>query len=75
MAVAPHPAKFSPVILDEMRRWLMQEREIVMVPMKTLVDPFAGLGRIHTLGIDGLETRGLELEPEWARAHPRDLSG
>jgi SAM-dependent methyltransferase len=32
-----------------------------------VLDPFAGVGRIHNLPND---TLGVEIEPEWARSHP-----
>jgi hypothetical protein len=35
-----------------------------------VLDPFAGVGGVHTLG---LESIGVEIEPEWARAHPRNI--
>jgi SAM-dependent methyltransferase len=35
-----------------------------------LLDPFAGTGRIHSLGYDSV---GVELEPEWAALHPQTI--
>jgi SAM-dependent methyltransferase len=38
-----------------------------------VLDPFAGTGRVHEL--DGHDTVGVELEPEWAALHPRTIVG
>ena len=39
-----------------------------------VLDPFAGIGRIHLLG-ESFDTVGVELEPEWAACHERTLVG
>lgn len=63
MNVAPHPARFSDPILDHISP---------RVPAGVrLLDPFAGVGRIHE--IEHADTWGVELEPEWACAHPRTI--
>lgn len=54
-----HPAKFSAPILAILN-------EIVQ-PMWRVLDPFAGVGLIHTLPC---RTVGVEIEPEWAHLHP-----
>ena len=54
------PAKFSDEILDLFY-------EIIPDGSKVL-DPFAGIGRIHELM--HCETTGVEIEPEWAALHP-----
>lgn len=54
-----HPAKFSPPILDAIDAILTRHGR----PRRTL-DPFAGVGRAHSL--DAGWTVGNELEPEWA---------
>jgi len=55
-----HPARYSdaliPVFADLLRAYS---------PGHTVLDPFAGTGRIHALRPDW-ETWGVELEPEWA---------
>lgn len=80
---APHPATFSPTILtvlvDELlaehyRFWLRQEP----TGPRRLLDPFAGIGTIHEIEerTAGLwKTTGVELEPEWACAHPQTITG
>lgn len=87
VAVPEHPAKFSKPVLDvlvaqtyregERGRDLLDSPES-LPPRLTVLDPFAGVGLIHRLADeDGLnvETIGVELEPEWARAHPRTIVG
>jgi hypothetical protein len=71
----PHPAKFSPEILLSLRNLLGEEARRQQIehgrrPLLVL-DPFAGVGRIHELRRTGrIETLGLEIEPEWAHAWP-----
>jgi DNA modification methylase len=63
----PHPAKFSEGILLELGR-LLDKYEVEGL----VLDPFAGVGRVHELrDEDGrIQTTGVEIEPEWARWHP-----
>lgn len=71
-----HPARYSKPI---MQRFVAIVDEFVVShpafdPIEVL-DPFAGTGRIHSL-VDqsplwGIETYGVEIEPEWANMHPR----
>jgi tRNA G10 N-methylase Trm11 len=35
-----------------------------------VLDPFAGIGKIHDLAGEGITTVGVELEAEWAMQHP-----
>jgi SAM-dependent methyltransferase len=63
-----HPAKFSESIIDYLDRLFRNQRGNVL-------DPFAGTGRIHHLCRPDLYTWGVEIEPEWARMHPRTLIG
>lgn len=80
MTVAKHPARFSADILahlaDELHRELVPRTEALKV-----LDPFAGVGGVHKLGHDGDEvlapivTVGVELEAEWAAAHPQTICG
>lgn len=60
-----HPAKFSREVLAVIRELLETypfEGEVL--------DPFAGVGRVHELRQDGYQTLGVELEPEWVNANP-----
>lgn len=64
-----HPAPYSQNILDiVVEKGLLPERGIVL-------DPMAGIGRIHTLATDTRYTMGVEIEPEWAAAHPDTIVG
>jgi SAM-dependent methyltransferase len=67
-----HPAPFSDPILDAVAEQLTE----VGTPT-TVVDPFAGTGRVHELreraGV--IETIGIEIEPEWADSHPDTRQG
>lgn len=62
-----HPAKFSDPILHEIGhglfKYLPDPHEVAL----DILDPFAGVGRIHKLGKLGYATWGIEIEPEWAR--------
>ena len=60
-----HPAKFTDVLLTEIQRHVELGWRVL--------DPFAGTGRIHRLL--GVETFGVEIEPEWANMHPRTIVG
>lgn len=44
-------------------------------PGDWVLDPFAGIGGVHWLDQFGFPTVGVELEPEWAAAHPRTVQG
>jgi len=65
--VPTHPAKFGAPILEV----------IADHAYGRVLDPFAGTGRIHALQGEGdvTETIGVEIEPEWAAAHPRTIVG
>lgn len=74
-----HPAKFSETVISAMREELELEagRRVFAghgAPFR-LLDPFAGVGGIHHLAEADWETVGVELEPEWAAAHPRTIVG
>ncbi len=66
-----HPAVFHPKLLAVIAAML---KEIGAV---TVLDPFAGVGKVHTLAqeIPYLITVGVELEPEWANQHPATRVG
>ncbi len=55
-----HPAVYPDEILNLMDEWL--------TPTGLVLDPFAGIGRIHTLNTETRHTVGIEIEPEWAEA-------
>lgn len=61
-----HPAKFSAQILPVI--------DELLGDAITVLDPFAGVGLIHTL-YPKRETWGIEIEPEWAEQHPRTFVG
>lgn len=70
LVIPRHPAKFSPGVLNAVRLALLGERRL------DVLDPFAGVGRIHELHVEqGHNTVGVELQPEWAAAHPRTVVG
>ncbi len=58
-----HPAKFSKEIINVMWHHIGDG---------LILDPFAGVGGVHAFGPD---TIGVELEPEWAKQHPRTIVG
>lgn len=60
----PHPAPFPGAVLTVMAEFLSSGQEVL--------DPFAGIGGIHKLRhmVLGLRTVGVEIEAEWAAAHP-----
>ena len=67
-----HPARYSPTVLAALTVWVLAEADRLGRPVEVL-DPFAGAGRIHTLAAghpDRVRTTGVELEREWADAHP-----
>ena len=78
----PHPAKFTDTIMMELAKLYDQYGSPGVV-----LDPFAGTGRIHTIGdiiegfTEGIYTRpavrtiGVEIEPEWAAHDPRTIIG
>lgn len=67
-----HPAKYTPSVLDAIRDVVDAEAAQLGRPLD-IIDPFAGIGGIHAL--DGHNTTGVEIEPEWAAAHPANRQG
>jgi tRNA G10 N-methylase Trm11 len=72
MMTPRHPAKFSVEVLEVLRHQLSIHR--VGEPLVVL-DPFAGVGGIHSLADERIHTVGVELEPEWAAFHYRTIVG
>lgn len=67
-----HPAKFTASIIESIGTML----EVAYPEVRTVLDPFAGVGGIHLLHAAWkLNTVGVELEPEWANQHPRNIVG
>lgn len=69
-----HPAKFSEPILDRLAVLLEAERRRVVGRVHdgplVVLDPFAGVGRIHRLARPGrIQTIGIEIEEPWAACH------
>jgi hypothetical protein len=75
-----HPAKFSEPILNALDRLVRAEARNLRAadngryhdgPLE-LLDPFAGVGRIHQLHRPGkVHTYGVEIEAPWAACHSR----
>lgn len=62
-----HPARYTKSLLPLFAH--------LLTGATTVLDPFAGTGRIHQLRARGYRTFGVELEPEWATLEPRTLVG
>lgn len=72
---ATHPAPFSEPILRVLDRLVRAEHKRLGRRIEVL-DPFAGVGRIHQLARPGLvDTYGIDIEPEWAAMHERTVVG
>lgn len=75
----PHVAKFSDSVILAVQPWLDAEMKMRFedgVGHLTILDCFAGIGRVHELHDQhGDDTWGIELEPEWATQHPRTVVG
>lgn len=67
-----HPAVFSSPLLPVFKKML--DKYLHTTPIHVL-DPFAGIGRIHELASDGIFTYGLEIAPKWAACHPNTKCG
>ena len=63
-----HPAPFSTAILC-----LVANRGLL--PRGLILDPFAGVGRIHRLADAEHYTVGVEIEDVWEQHHPRTMRG
>lgn len=70
-----HPAKFTNSILIVLNGVMELEADRNEGRLSVL-DPMAGVGRIHDLDETFVyETQGVELEEEWAELHPRTRHG
>jgi hypothetical protein len=76
-AVADHPAKFSPPILEQLGALLTEEALSIKHRPCHVLDPCGGIGTLHQLeGLtDNLRLTSLELEAPWAGNHPRNVCG
>jgi len=63
--VMPHPCTFGAAHVEVLLAILVEHDA-----GRVVGDPFAGTGGIHGLNGHGYITRGVELEEEWAAAHP-----
>jgi len=64
-----HPAKFPAKVLEIFQDQVDQQPEPPRV-----VDPFAGIGGVHSLK-NCRSTVGIEIEEDWADAHPKTICG
>lgn len=64
-----HPAQFSREILT------LVERHHLLPEVGIVLDPMAGVGNVHKLATATRRTVGVEIEPEWAAAHPDTMVG
>src|SRR3990167_7947475 len=73
-----HPAKFGDAVLDAAVQLLYRVHapgaKTDGGPM-TILDPFAGVGKVHRLRDYGFLTIGVEIEPEWADQSPHTVVG
>jgi DNA modification methylase len=71
----PHPARYSLGISQRIAQIVQLETTYPTEELRIL-DPFAGVGGIHVLNdVFGHDTVGVEIEPEWAEQHPRNIVG
>lgn len=69
-----HPAAFPKYVLDRIALHVSAEARHLARPVK-IIDPFAGVGRIHDLPVRIADTTGVELEPEWAACRAATIVG
>lgn len=72
-ALTDHPAKFSDTVLAQLRA-IVEDEAVRLGRRPNVLDPFAGVGRIHDLN-DIADTTGVELEPEWAACRSGTIVG
>ena len=67
-AAPAHPAKFSDEIVPILAKYMNGYTRVL--------DPFAGTGRVHEAAdAAGIDSMGVEIEPEWANEHARTVVG
>lgn len=68
-----HPAKFPAAVLEQLGD--IADAEAIRIGKRRLriLDPFAGVGRIHMLQENGHKTVAVEIEQEWAYSHPETI--
>jgi hypothetical protein len=64
-----HPARFGDALLSAIGEMLAPYGPL------SILDPFAGTGRVHELRALGHRTTGVEIQPEWAALHPGTIAG
>lgn len=69
-----HPAAYPKYILERLTLILGAEARQLGRPVHVL-DPFAGVGRIHDLPERVARTTGVEIEPEWANCRAGTIVG
>jgi SAM-dependent methyltransferase len=69
--VPRHPARFADRVLNQLSAILAAEATTRGRYLRVL-DPFAGVGLVHGVG---QKTVGVEIELDWAAAHPRTVVG
>ncbi len=73
-----HPAIYSDPILDAMAKSIDERARARTSRPVLILDPFAGTGKIHTIGDRTrveVETWGVELMPRWAELHASTICG
>lgn len=74
-----HPATYSAEVLPYIRQVMAQAASMPPSIFGTprVLDPFGGTGvKLHTLADEvGIDSVAVELEPEWAACHPRNVHG
>lgn len=74
VALREHPAKYPKYVFDRLAMHLRAERRRRGYQLNVL-DPFAGVGRIHDLPARIAVTVGVEIEPEWAACRSGTIIG
>lgn len=76
-----HPAKYHPDVLAVMRKWVLDDMVARgyfahgLAPIYRILDPMAGIGRVHSLASANIATTGIEIEEEWASQHIDTIHG
>lgn len=70
-----HPARYSPALIPVFLELLQPLADRYGPGNVTVLDPFAGVGGIHTLADHGYDTHGIEIEAKYAAKHRRTRRG